>query len=121
LDINIHDTYFIVDYKYLGYLIAILFAIIGFGYWIMTKLKRRLSKWLNLIHIILTIGGILTMWISSIIFGQANIESDNPIFDGIGTLNLILTILILIILIGQVFYPINIIIGLIRKGNKTSG
>lgn len=114
IDINIHDTYFIIDYKNLGYLIGLLFGAIGLGYWIMFKLNRKLSKWL-----ILTIGGLLIMLICSIFFEQTNVSSDNLIFDSLGTLNLILSILILIIVSGQIFYPINIIIGLV-KGNKTS-
>lgn len=113
LDINIHDTYYVFSLFDLNTLISILFAIIGLGYWIMLKANRKLSKWLNLIHIALTFGGILLIWILTQLFRESIME-----FDFNDNLTLAIYSIALIAVFGQIIYPINIISGLIK--NKTS-
>lgn len=114
LDINIHDTYYVFSLTDLNILISILFAIIGLGYWIMLKANRKLSKWLNLAHIALTFGGILLIWILSQLYRESIVE-----FDFNDNLTLAIYLIVLISVIGQIIFPINIISGLIK--NKTSG
>ena len=115
LDINIHDTYFVFSQIDLIILISILFGIIGLGYWLLLKANRKLSKWLNLIHISLTFGGILLIWILAQFFRESIMEYD---FNNNLTLAIYLTTLFIIF--GQIIYLINIINGIIRKQNKTS-
>ncbi len=62
-DINVRDSYFVMNYLDFSIMISILFAIIGFGYWIMQKVDRKLSKRLNRVHIGLTFGGTLIVWV----------------------------------------------------------
>ncbi|HMB63212.1 MAG TPA: cbb3-type cytochrome c oxidase subunit I [Eudoraea sp.] len=57
LDLNIHDTHYVIAYLHFATLIAILFGIIGVGYWIMQKTDRKLSRWLNWTHVGLSFGG----------------------------------------------------------------
>lgn len=116
LDINIHDTYYVFSLADLNILISILFAIIGLGYWIMLKANRKLSKWLNLTHIALTFGGILLIWILSQFYRESIMQ-----FDFNDNLTLAIYLIALIAIFGQIIYPINIISGIIRKRNKTSG
>ncbi len=115
LDINVHDTYFVFSQIDLIILISILFGIIGLGYWIMLKANRKLFKWLNLIHIVFTLGGTLLIWILSQFFREAIME-----FDFNNNLALVIYLIALIIIFGQIIYLINIINGIIRKQNKTS-
>ncbi|WP_338356233.1 hypothetical protein [Yeosuana marina] len=110
LDINVHDIYFVFSQIDLTILISILFGIIGFGYWLMLKANRKLSKWLNLIHITLTFGGILLIWILSLLFRESIIE-----YDFNDNLTLAIYLIALIAVFGQIIYPINIIYGLIKK------
>lgn len=114
LDINIHDTYYVFSLTDLNILISILFAIIGLGYWIMLKAKRKLSKWLNLTHIALNFGGILLIWVLSQLYRESIVE-----FDFNENLTLAIYSIALIAVVGQIIFPINIISGLIK--NKTSG
>ncbi|WP_299523685.1 cbb3-type cytochrome c oxidase subunit I [Winogradskyella sp.] len=116
LDINVHDTYFVIAYLHLAILISILFGIIGIGYWIMKKANRKLSKWLNWTHIGLTFGGTLVVWILTNFYRTEIME-----YEFNNNLTLIITLIILLIIIGQLIFPINIIYGLIKKKNKTSG
>lgn len=112
LDINIHDTYYVIAYLYIAILISILFGIIGIGYWIMHKADRKLSKWLNSIHIGLTFGGILVVWILSKFYRTEIIE-----YEFNNNLTLIITLIVLLMIVVQLIFPINIIYGLIKKKN----
>ena len=116
LDVNVHDTYFVFSKTDLTIVMSILFAIIGLGYWFMLKADRKLSKSLNLIHIALTFGGILLIWILAQLFRESIME-----YDFNDNLTLAIYIISLIAIIGQIIYPINIISGIIKKPNKTSG
>ena len=116
LDINVHDTYFVFSPIDLTILISILFGIIGIGYWIMLKANRKLSKWLNLIHITLTFGGILLIWIFAQLFRESIME-----YNFNNNLTFGIYLIALIAIFGQLIYPINIISGIIKKRNKTSG
>lgn len=113
---NVHDTYFIIATNHLIILISILFGIFGLGYWIMIKTNIKLSKWLNLIHITLTVTGIILIWILAQLFRETTMEND---FNN--NLTLAIYLIALISIFGQIFYLINILSGLIRKRNKTSG
>lgn len=110
-DFNIHATYFIIDHLYLAIIIAIVFLITATGYWLMRKFK--LSKWLNRIHIILTFGGICAVWMLSRLHKFTNTEhsfNDNT--------TIIIMLIVLLILVGQLIFPINIIYGFINKKKK---
>ncbi|WP_418603005.1 hypothetical protein [Hwangdonia sp.] len=116
LDINIHDTYYVIAYFHLAILISILFGVIGIGYWIMLKSDRKLSKWLNWTHIGLTFGGTFIVWILTKFYRTEIME-----YEFNNNLTLIITLILLLMIIGQLIFPINIIYGLIKKKNKTSG
>ncbi len=116
LDINVHDTYYVIAYLHLTILISTLFGIIGIGYWIMQKADRKLSKWLNWTHISLTFGGTLIVWILTKFYRTEIME-----YEFNNNLTLIITLIILLMVVGQLIFPINIIYGLIKKKNKTSG
>lgn len=116
LGFNVHDTYFLFNTGDLAIVISILFSIIGLGYWIILKSNRKLSKWLNLIHISLTFGGISIIWILDQLF-------KNPIknYDFNNNLTLVIYLIVLLTILGQVIFPVNIISAIIKKPNKTSG
>ena len=116
LDINVHDTYFVIAYIHLAILISILFGIIGIGYWIMLKAEKKLSKWLNWTHIGLTFGGTLTVWVLTEFYRAEIME-----YGFNSNLTLIIILVILLMIIGQLIFPVNIIYGLLKNKKKTSG
>ncbi len=113
LDINVHDTYYVIPYLHLAMLISILFGIIGIGYWIMQKADRKLSEWLNWIHIGLTFGGTLIVGILIQFYRTEIME-----YEFNSNLTLIISLIILIVVLGQLVFPVNIIYGLIKKKNS---
>lgn len=115
LNINIYDTYYVFSLFDLNTFLSTLFGIIGLGYWIMLKAKRRLSKSLNLIHVSLTFGGILLIWILSQLFRDSIME-----YDFNDNLTLAIYFIAVISVLGQIIYPINLINGIIKKSDKSS-
>ena len=114
--INVHDTYYVIAYVHLAILVSTLFGIIGIGYWIIQKADRKLSKWLNGTHISLTFGGTLMAWILTKFYRPEIME-----YEFNNYLTLIITLIVLLVVFGQIIFPINIIFGLINKKNKTYG
>jgi hypothetical protein len=57
LDINVHDTYFVIPHFDIAIILSIIYFIYGFGYWmVQEKFKKRLVKILTLIHSVILIG-----------------------------------------------------------------
>jgi hypothetical protein len=115
LDFNIYDTYYVFSLHYLNTLISILFGIIGLGYWVMLKAKRKLSKWMNLFHILLTFGCPILIWILAQFFRESIME-----YEFNNNLTVAIYLIALVAIMGQIIFPINIISGLIKKRNETS-
>ncbi|SFO02048.1 Cytochrome C and Quinol oxidase polypeptide I, partial [Bizionia echini] len=74
IDINIHDTYYVMSNYHFATLISILFGTIGLIYWIVKKVNGNLSKRLNLIHVALTFGGIFLILILNEFFRKSIME-----------------------------------------------
>ena len=116
IDINIHDTYFAMSNYHFATLISILFGIIGLIYWIAKKVNVNLSKRLNLIHVALTFGGIFLILILNEFFRKSIME-----YDFNENLTMVIYLISAVVIFGQIIFPINIISGIIKKRNKTSG
>ncbi len=114
LAINIYDRYFVFSIFYLNNLISILFGLLGFGYWIILKMNIKLLKCLNTTHTLLSLGGVLLIWILAQFYSQSILTDFNT------NLTLVIYLVALICIVGQIIYFINIINGLLKKRNKTS-
>ena len=118
IDINVHDTYYIVakNELYLG--ISILYFLTGFGYWIVHKFRKRLISFLTFTHFIVAI--LLPSLI--IFFDVANsiLNASRYYINSNLSTSYILTELLFIglFILGKVLYIINIFVALVR--NKTS-
>ena len=112
-DINIHDTYIVFAVKHLCNLLGFLLGIIGLGYWLVYITKRRLINWMYWAHTGLTFGGILlvwglTQWYSASIYD----------FHYKDQLTYSIIILFALTVAGQLLFPLNILIGLLKKNKK---
>lgn len=105
LDISIHDSYYVFSKYHLSSFISMIFLVIGFGYWLMIKLEKRLSIWLIWIHSILTIGGLVLLFITPYFFNDNSLSTLNALFVLTG----------LVIIFTQLFYFLNIILAIFRK------
>lgn len=114
-DINIHDTYYVVEHGLVPIVISFFFVIIGISYLIMLKLKVKLYKWLTLTHILVTLFGLLIIRILFQLYRDPKNESILQDYDYNENLNIVILIIALTIIFVQFLFPINIIISLIRR------
>ncbi len=111
--INIHDTYFVITMLNLGVLLSIMCGIIGFGYWVVIKLNRRLVNWLTIIHLIITVISLCLILLIPFFLPESNQGITSLYFDAQVTITLSALVAVCI----QSLYLVNIIIALIRKTN----
>ena len=102
LSVNYYDTYFIIKNSHLVIVLAIAFSIIGFWYWLMHKLHRRLILWMTIIHVIITVDGIILAFLLEHFFESSQINS-------------IMAILIMLIFAVQILLPLNLLLNFIKK------
>jgi len=121
LGINVHDTVFIIAKLHVAIFISLLFAILGQGYWMMNRLKRKLSNWLSRSHTTITLGALLISWILSFVDLSKNIDSDSAVFDSSHLYELILILIIIMVLLAQILYVINLFIGMFRPHRTNCG
>lgn len=118
LDINIHDSYYVVRNFESTIFLFICYFIMGFGYWLVQKVfKKQLVKSLTILHSLIFIGSFVIYWLAliySMIFLQ---KSEFPRFlSDYQLINSTLVLELLVItFIGIPIYIINLLIGLIRK------
>lgn len=115
VDVNIHDTYFVLGNYDFAIILFFAYFITGLGYWLVQKkLNKRLVNYLVIIHSIILIGSFVLYW-GVFFYTKLFIHSDFPLYDGYLTLNIILVIAFLVIIfIATPIYIINLLIGLFR-------
>lgn len=120
LDINIHDTYFVIANYHLTILLFTSYFLMGLGYWLVQKLfKKQLLKSLTIIHTVILLGSFIIYW-GAFFYGKLFLQ--NPVFpeffDDRQLMNIILIDeVLLIVFVATPIYIINLLIGLFRKKN----
>ena len=112
IDIQMHDTYFVIASIHIGILFSILLGIIGLMYWLIRK--KRLVDWMTAIHVISTILIFVLIVLIGLLFKKV-IQSD---FEMFRTVNQIMFIIILIAMFSQLLFIANLIFSLIKNKQK---
>ncbi|MEM9681522.1 MAG: hypothetical protein AAF901_14460 [Bacteroidota bacterium] len=109
IDINIHDTYFVISNWHLALLIILGFAIIGCIYWGLFKSNLRPIRWMTLAHLILTIDLFIFIWLT-LLFDWFTYPDDFPLFDENRCQYKIIFISLLLIILGQLIFATNVLL-----------
>lgn len=107
--INVHDTYFVFSNLALVNGASIVFCMIGLIYWALIKSNKLLSKSLNISHLVITIDGLLLMFIFSQLFRDVNTDTLLETSSFNHKIGNILFVIFLLIILAQVLFIINII------------
>lgn len=115
LDINIHDTYYVVTYSNILIVLCVFYILIGFFYWLLYKFKVQTSKILTKIHTCVTINAIPIYFLGNKLIKLFTSSNDSfPLFNDTSYTNVFLTILVISVGITQLLFVYNLIASLIR-------
>lgn len=118
IDINVHDTYFVIANIHVAIVLFLFYFLNGFGYWSAQKvLKKRLEKYLTLTHSVIVLGSFIFYW-GVILYCKLFLS--NPIFPLFDNSSFLINItlayaFVLITFIAMPVFIVNLSIGLFRK------
>lgn len=111
--VDFYNVYFVIANPYLVFVISIAFAIMGFWYWLMHRMNRELIRWMTIIHVVVTIDGILIAFLIEQFFRKPHLEMEYT-----NVIALIFTIILVLVFLVQIVFPLNLIITLLKKQNN---
>ncbi len=109
VDLQLHDTYIVMRPINVALLLSIFAGLTGLVYWLMRN--KKLVDWLMIFHVIITIVAILIIVIYILFLN--NILSKN--IDSFETIHQSVLYVVLIFMMSQLLFLVNIGIGLIKN------
>lgn len=128
LDISLHDTYYVVNHNHVFILFGGYFLICALAYLLLHKFKRKKIRflygthlWTSIISFVIFIILIMNVGIQSApknyydysIYGEFDAKSTEQLSD----INYYLSLFVIIFLIAQVIFLVNIGIGLLKRNS----
>lgn len=113
LDLNVLDTYYVIDHLHVVILLTLVYFTLGLGYYVLYKTRILLNKKLTKVHTVITVLAVLayySLWAYNAIINTA----DHMTISNYGALNTELVIIFFIVLLAQPLYLLNIVISLIK-------
>lgn len=118
---NIVDTYYVVLYSHITIFMSLIIVVLGLIYWILHLCNIKLVRSLSKIHTTTTIIGLLIFLIVlcfSEFISPIGTSSRFPLFDGIQNFEIILFWLLIIVLLAQLVFIVNIVMSLVKSFKK---
>ncbi len=109
IDIQLHDTYLVIKSLHIGVIFSVILGIIGLVYWVMKE--KKLVNWMTRFHVATTIFVFCIIMVTGIIL-QDVIEGSLRVFR---VINQFLFAVILIGIISQLVFIVNLFLGLIKR------
>ncbi|MFK7983338.1 MAG: hypothetical protein AB8G86_25380 [Saprospiraceae bacterium] len=110
IDLQWHDTYWVIAFYHLAIPISIIFGGIGLLYWLFRQ--KSMIKWMTVFHTLITILPIFTFFIINGFSSEA--EADYIAADMISRSKPYF-IVVLLSLFGQILFVLNLLIALFKK------
>ncbi|WP_378182987.1 hypothetical protein [Aquimarina sp. SS2-1] len=120
MDINVHDTYFVISITHVFNLISLFFVVIGLVYYTINKLNTKRRPLLTIIHLLGTLGGIFILLLLPLLFPSESDWYSEEFKNGAIKENLLITQLVIftIILIVQPLLLFHLMISFFNKISK---
>ncbi|WP_338378230.1 hypothetical protein [uncultured Flavobacterium sp.] len=120
LDINVHDTYYVINNFHLAIILSTVLGIISLGYFLIKLFNIPLINWLSITHVIISILGIIIIYIlfkvvKNLEVNTSNIESFFKYSKTIQRINFALFSALTITIISQLLFLLNITVSIIKK------
>ena len=120
LDINVHDTYYVINNLHLAIILSIFLAIISLGYFLIKIFSIPLINWMTISHILITIFGMLIIYILFRIqlnfeVKSYDIESILKYSKTIQRVNFTLFSVLIVVLLSQLVFLINFAVSIFKK------
>ncbi len=122
IDIQLHDTYYVVENLSFAMLSSTILALIGLGYWTIIRFNGRLNHTFTGVHLTITIGFFLLVMLIAIIHNTQAYNSQNPDFsqwklDYSKWIRVTKWLLVgvLLFILSQIVYVINLVVGLAKR------
>ncbi len=106
LDLQLHDTYFVVATIQIGIPLCIVLGILGLAYWVVRT--KKLVDWMTAVHV----GIIAFSFLAIITATVTNSVVIRPSFKQYQVLSQMLTFLIVLLALAQLVFVLNLIISL---------
>lgn len=116
MDINIHDTYYVIPHLYGTTVLFLSYFLMGVGYWLVQKiLKKQLIKPLTIIHSSIFIGSFILFWMV-ILYTKIVANNNFPLDDHHAIVNIILIVeFLLMLIIALPLYTTNLLLALLKR------
>jgi heme/copper-type cytochrome/quinol oxidase subunit 1 len=117
VDIHVHDTYYVLDSNFITNFMAILLLML---FTLCSFLKQQLSSLLlSWLHVVFTF---LAFLLVMIVVYKGTPANQQKMLDGSSfqSFNSIVTATVLLFLLGQVFFVVNVIYGVLKRTKRLS-
>ena len=112
IDIQVYDTYIVIALIHMGLFLSIILGLIGFIYWLFRH--KKLVNWMTAVHVYITTSTFILFVLSRLILDMA-FEED---FEVSRSVYQFIFALILITILSQLVFTINLVFSVIRDKRK---
>ena len=110
LDVNIHDTYYIISYFHLAVALSLVFSLYTLEYWSIRDKRNEILKWFQTLHLAITYIGPIVVFCLSLFHKTEPME-----YEFNNTLSIIIWGVMLFILLAQLLFPLSLIYGVTSR------
>jgi len=122
IDIQLHDTYFVIAHFHIQVLFSLIFGFYAIVYFVTPKLiKRKLNDTLGQIHFWLSTSGVFFLMYPIYHLGMVgiprryyNVEQLDS-YKQFGNINIVITIIVILLLLSQVILLVNLVYSLLKS------
>lgn len=115
LNINFHDTYYVIAKAHIAIVLSVWFLLCGVGYLVVKRLHRKLTYWLTLLHILISVVTSTIVFFPNFFVITSYDNRNRHAYDTIIDENEVLVLAFLIFIASQALYFVNVLRAAVKK------